>query len=174
MPIPDFVDGYHLPGNEHECTIEEIESRFITSSARKRVWELFKGLLFRLETLGLKPDILLIDGSFVTGREVPGDVDVGALIKPDAVRRALSRAADEHDKNAILRLADPDCQALIREFYGAHLIVAKDVDGLVQASRLFRKGGINGQLRPPDPTRDPSWVVRPKQKGILRVTLSPK
>lgn len=173
MPIPDFVDGYHLPGHEHECTIEEIESMFLNTPDRVRVWGLFKGLLFRLETLGIMPDILLIDGSFVTGREAPGDVDFGALIKPDAVRRALSNFTDPHDRNAILRIADPSHQDLMRELYGAHLIVAKDNDGLVQISRLFRKGGTFRQLRDPDPGRDPSWVTRPKQKGILRVILNP-
>lgn len=172
--IPDFVDGYHLPGYEHECTIEEIESKFLNTSERVRVWGLFKGLLFRLETLGLTPDVLLIDGSFVTGREAPGDVDFGALIKPDAVRRALSKFTDKHDREAIIHFGDPSYGEIIRELYGAHMIVVKDNDGLVQASRLFRKGGTYRHLRDPDPVRDPAGVTRPKQKGILRVTLNPQ
>lgn len=35
-------------------------------------------------------------------------------------------------------------------------------------SDFFRKGK-NGKLREPDPEKDPSWVKRPCEKGVLRV-----
>lgn len=170
MPIPDFVDEYHLPGHEHECTLEEIEARFVSTPERKTVWDLFKGLLFRLESLGLEPDKILIDGSFVTGREKPGDVDWCALIDPQKMKIALN-AANEEDVAAIKYLfgtSSGENQSWIRVLFGSHLMVAPNEEGFAKFSRIFRRG-IHGSLKDPDPTKDPEWVTRPREKGILKV-----
>ncbi|BAS26379.1 hypothetical protein LIP_0522 [Limnochorda pilosa] len=73
MPVPPFVDGYHLPEGEHPCTLEEARERFaVGSSRREEIWRSFTGLLHRLEQIKLFPEVILLDGSFVTGKSDPG------------------------------------------------------------------------------------------------------
>ncbi|QQE74004.1 hypothetical protein KDJ56_19390 [Brevibacillus composti] len=171
-PIPDFIDGYHLPPGEHECSFDEIEQRFVNNPQRQKVWSDYKRLYDRLSSLGLNPKSVLIDGSFVTGREQPGDVDFGALFPPSVVKQALSNVQDSHDKEAIMMFNNPNNQIVIRNLFGAHMLVAPNEFGLRQISKLFRTGGDQfGKLRDRDPKRDPDWVIIPKEKGILRVNL---
>lgn len=169
MPIPDFVDGYHLPPGEHDCTLNEIEQILLTSERRKKVWKAFLTVIDRLSDLQIKPDYIYINGSFVTGRNEPGDVDFAALIKSGPMSRAL-RDADEHDKAAIKDFCNVNKMEEIRNYFGAHLIVAKDNTDMNNWAQFF-KYGKGGSLREPDPSKDPSWVKKPKQKGILKVTL---
>jgi len=169
LPIPAFIDNYHLPDGEHECTIQEIEQVFLFSEKRHVVWNYFKNMIDRLTQLGIKPEYVYINGSFVTGREEPGDVDFAALIKPGPMARALKNA-DEHDKQAIQRFFDPQHAEVIRDLMGGHLLIARDNATMRQWSDFFRKGK-GGSLREPDPNRDPSWVVKPRSKGILKVVL---
>ncbi|MFB5762701.1 DUF6932 family protein [Paenibacillus medicaginis] len=173
-PIPDFIDEYHLPPGEHICSFEEVEERFLNTDSRKKVWSDFNGLYDRLCTLGIKPKSIVVDGSFVTGRKDPGDVDFGALFLPSVVKAALTNIQDKYDKDAVQILTTPtqQNQSLIRTLFGTHMLVAPNEHGLRQISKLFRTGGEQfGKLRPPDPKRDPDWVTIPKEKGILRVNL---
>ncbi len=169
MPIPDFVDKYHLPDGEYECTLEEIEDKFLTTDKRNEVWKCFINFLDRLTQLGIKPEYVYINGSFVTGREEPGDVDFAALIKPGPMKRALL-AADDHDKKAIATFCNRDKADELRNILGAHLLIADTSIMMSQWAGFFRTG-TGGSLRDPDPVRDPGWVIKPKAKGILKVIL---
>ncbi|ETT31671.1 hypothetical protein C161_26940 [Paenibacillus sp. FSL R5-192] len=170
MSIPDFFDNYHLPDGVHECTIEEIEQRFLFSSKRIEQWKLFKQMLNRLIGLGLKPSAILIDGSFVTGRLEPGDVDFAALIPPETVLEAM-RTIDDHDKAGIQLFMNPENQLALRNLFGAHLLLADNEYTLDLWADFFRTGGQNGKLRERDEERDPEWVIVPSAKGILKVYL---
>lgn len=173
-PIPNFSDDYHLPAGEHVCSFDEIEQRFVTNEQREKVWADFKRLYDRFSSLGLNPKSIIVDGSFVTGRERPGDVDFGALFPPGVVKQALGSVEDPHDKAAINMFNDSSVnnQNLIRNLFGAHMLVAPNEFGLRQISKLFRTGGDQfGKLRERDSKRDPIWVTIPQEKGILRVNL---
>ena len=171
LSIPEFIDKYHLPPGEHVATLEEIENRFACSSEmRKRVWYSFTALLKRFELLGIYPETLLVDGSFTTGRDEPEDVDFAALFSVDKVKNALANAsANQHDMNAILMFVNDSYQSLVRDLWGTHALVAFDDATLSGWSLLFRKGLNGAGLRHPDAIRDPSWVVTPIEKGILKV-----
>lgn len=170
MGIPPFEGKYFLPNGEHKCTLEDIEQTFLTSTQRARVWSLFSALLERLTSLGLQPDSLLIDGSFVTGRESPGDVDACALITPKTAMAALANVTDEYDLNAVRVLTTPlpQHERIVRTMYGAHLLIARNEAELQKWSKFFRRGK-HGKLKDPDPTQDPGWVKTPAAKGILRI-----
>lgn len=171
MAIPELIDKYHLPPGEYECTIDEIEKRFgILNDTRKNVWECFKNLLFRFNQLEIKPEIILIDGSFVTGRELPGDVDFAMLIKPEVMKKAFKNASDDHNKRAIVFLCNPANQVALRDLFGAHPLIASDENSLAGWAFLFKKGGACG-LKDTDPIRDPSWVKKPSEKGILKIIM---
>lgn len=171
MAIPNFIDNYHLPPEIIECTFEEVEEKFASiNPTRKRKWEQCKGLLGRLIDLGLKPEKILINGSFVTGREQPGDVDFAALILPDTVRAASANVSDQHDLEAIKQFKKKSNESNIRNMFGAHLLIADSEANLDGYANLFMKG-MNGKLREPDPKKDPEWVIRPEVKGILKIII---
>jgi len=178
MTIPDFVDNYYLPPGEHSCTFKEMEQRFAQAddvTVRQKVWKSLVHVLRRINELGLKPDTLLVDGSFVTGRKQPGDIDAAVLIPPDRFKKALQEA-DKHDKLAIqifIRAwkGDSNAEILLRSLFGAHIFIAADEAGLQPWSLFFRTGYPEPGLKPPDPQRDPPDVRTPKEKGILRIDM---
>lgn len=170
MTIPEFIDCYHLPPEIIECTFEEIEEKFLFSPKREEKWECFKRMLDRMISLGLKPEKILINGSFVTGRSEPGDVDFAALILPETIKEALAKAEDSHDREGILRFLKSKNQEMLRDLFGAHLLVADSEPVLTAWANTFMKG-LNGKLREPNPKKDPEWVTRPEIKGILSVSL---
>lgn len=78
MPIPELdMDGY-LPPGVHECTVEEVEEafgKFRTTDQRPRLFEKLKQYLGELSRWGVAKEVV-IDGSFVTKKEAPTDVDL--------------------------------------------------------------------------------------------------
>lgn len=171
MAIPEFFDNYHLPPGDHECTLEEIEERFLFTEIRQNKWDQFKRMIQRMSELGLKPEQVLINGSFVTGRTEPGDVDFAALILPEVVKKALAEAPDDHDRGGISLFLTKENQSALRDLFGAHLLVADTEDMLNGWGNIFRYGQ-HGKLREPDPQKDPEWVRRPTAKGILKVIIN--
>jgi len=165
--IPVFVDDYHLPPGEHLCSMKDIEAIFLVTPIREKRWNNFIVMLKRLCELKLIPESILINGSFVTGRKEPGDVDFAALIPPQTLKNALS-VEDGHDIEGARLFMNPKNQGALRNLFGAHLLVAHDEHSLGQWSSLFRKGQF-GKLREPDPNKDPEWVTTPPEKGIIRV-----
>jgi hypothetical protein len=75
LPIPQFNKYGLLPTGVHECTMAEIEAHFIYNVDRKLIWNEF---LRYFEQIREYPEILALyfDGSFVTDREQPGDLDL--------------------------------------------------------------------------------------------------
>jgi len=167
LSIPEFIDGYYLPPGIHKCTIAEVEKKLACSSeTRKKVWKCFKRSLERFLEIGLIPVKILINGSFVTGRKEPGDVDSVFWVPPDIIIKAITNVDDKHDYSAILILTNARNSDLIRDIFGAHCVVVSTEQDLEEWSKFFRCGGANG-LRTPDPQKDPPWVKKPNEKGIL-------
>lgn len=171
MSIPEFSDNYYLPPGEHKCTLQEVEERFGTQNEqRKRVWQSFRLFLERKRQLGLIPEEMIIDGSFCTGREFPGDVDSAILIPQDVVLNAF-RNGNESEKRAIkliLEAAGPQggtTQQLLRDLFGTHILLADSRQTLSYWADFFKR------TRDPDPVKDPPWVTKPREKGILRIDL---
>lgn len=75
MPIPPFLENGFLPEGLHSSDLAEVEDRFGRSSVRRR--ELFERLVFFVDLARHSSAIkILIDGSFVTAKSEPGDVDL--------------------------------------------------------------------------------------------------
>ena len=76
--IPDFVDvggpWKVLPPGVHNATLEEVASRFATSEHRKRLFLGFRNGVEALRKAGCRK--ILLDGSFITEKPMPGDFDV--------------------------------------------------------------------------------------------------
>jgi hypothetical protein len=78
MPIPAFNEFGLLPEGVHDATLEETESRFgcfRESDRRPRLWAQFKEFFREAKTSGGALFILL-NGSFVTARPDPNDIDL--------------------------------------------------------------------------------------------------
>lgn len=75
--IPDFVDTGGpwrvLPPGIHDATLDEIETRFATSDRRKLLFSGFMDGVVGLRKAGCRT--ILLDGSFVTEKPLPGDFD---------------------------------------------------------------------------------------------------
>lgn len=77
MPIPDFNDAGMLPNGVWDCSLEEVAARMLDSVERVALWIKFLQFLdYYREKNG--PRVLWMDGSFVTAKRAPNDVDIVA------------------------------------------------------------------------------------------------
>ena len=85
MAIPAFRDDGWLPEGHHTATWEEIEDAFGGSPGSRRR-DLLERLIIWREELRARSvtGILLLDGSFVSAKPVPGDVDALFVIDEKA------------------------------------------------------------------------------------------
>jgi hypothetical protein len=72
--IPDFTADELLPPGVHDCEWSELAARFAAGDLRQRQVRGLKAALDDLKVAGCGQ--VLVDGSFVTAKEVPGDFDV--------------------------------------------------------------------------------------------------
>jgi len=80
--IPKFNKDGYLPKGIHQAAVNEIKQRFGSdSSKRKELFKDFQSLvqLLRKQKRSIKK--FLLDGSFVTGKELPGDTDCILIVK---------------------------------------------------------------------------------------------
>ena len=82
MPIPEFEDATeNLPPGVYDATLDEVQQRFATN--RRRV-EIFRGLEFVCHGLSVHGvRAIWVDGSYVTRRLRPSDVDIIFNAPPD-------------------------------------------------------------------------------------------
>lgn len=82
--IPNFNEYGLLPEGIHKATIEEIEHKFGSGSAKRK--ELFIGFQELIQLLCKHKRSIksfLLDGSFVTDKKLPGDYDCILVVKKD-------------------------------------------------------------------------------------------
>jgi len=81
--IPDLTGHGFLPPGEHECTLDGIRARFGETPQQRR--RLFEKLVELLDILRLSRLVrwVYVDGSFVTNKSEPNDVDVIIVLPAD-------------------------------------------------------------------------------------------
>jgi hypothetical protein len=84
MPIPTLNENGLLPGGIFECTLEELRARFGKFQQSDQRPRLFLRLeeLFQAMQQSRMFESLVIDGSFVTAKSVPNDIDLIAILRP--------------------------------------------------------------------------------------------
>ncbi len=92
--LPPFDDFGNLPAGIHSCTIEELVSRFGTGS-EERETEINELLNFIDAAKKAGVQRLMVNGSFVTGRLAPNDVDVVILPGLDYPRQSRELESNE-------------------------------------------------------------------------------
>ena len=83
MPIPVLNPNGFLPAGIFECTLPEMRQRFggfQKSDQRLRLFARLEELFQAMQRSGLF-ESLLVDGSFVTAKPVPNDIDLVAVLK---------------------------------------------------------------------------------------------
>jgi hypothetical protein len=75
MPLPAFTDRGILPEGIHHCSLNEAQALLCANDTREIIWN---GLLDFLQWANQfpQPDAFLLDGSFVTDKPLPDDIDV--------------------------------------------------------------------------------------------------
>jgi hypothetical protein len=82
LPIPPLSQSGLLPPGDHECVLAEVEAAFVFNERRRDLWQ---QLLSYLGELGSFDRItaIYLDGSFVTDKADPGDIDI--VVKFDSI-----------------------------------------------------------------------------------------
>lgn len=78
MAIPKLNENGLLPNGIHECTIEEVKEKFGQFHSSDKRQLLFNNLVKYIKELketGIGK-YLIINGSFVTNKEIPNDIDI--------------------------------------------------------------------------------------------------
>jgi len=68
--------GYLIPYEVHDLTLEEFERIFVIDAERERLFKALLNLVLDLKNLGAGEFYAWVDGSFVTKKRVPRDIDV--------------------------------------------------------------------------------------------------
>lgn len=80
MTLPSFNEHGYLPEGDHEADLDEIEERFGQGRRRREIVTGLRSVIALLSAHGVL-DIWL-DGSFVTDKLRPSDVDVVYRVRP--------------------------------------------------------------------------------------------
>lgn len=85
MPIPQLDDDGFLPIGVHEATIDEIREQFGSFQRTDRRQNLFRQFDEFIGEVRLSNliDSVIVDGSFVTAKDEPSDIDLILVLKPD-------------------------------------------------------------------------------------------
>jgi len=148
MPVPPLVKAGLLPVGIHDATLPEIEQAFgIANDTRSELFKNLKTFCEEVAVFGPLIKGIFVDGSFVTSKPVPGDIDLVVVHDEDDFP-----ALDDHP-NAEFLYED---RAL--DLYKFDLFVEFDADTMV---RTFQKVSIEFALE--------NGLAAGHPKGILRV-----
>jgi hypothetical protein len=151
MAIPSLTADGLLPVGVHDATLEEVEQAFGLRTERRV--ELFQKLTLFLEfarTFGVF-EAIIVDGSFVTDKDSPGDIDAVILLARANLPRLLAQPGGA-------QFLDQDA---IKPRYEIHLFLDPPPSGTWTS--FFQK------LKPADAL---ARKLRPgARRGVLKVTL---
>ena len=151
--IPALVNGV-LPEGVHFCAIDEVSGmfgRFQRSDHRIKLTEKLRDMEDQARRSGIVA-ALIVDGSYVTGKEEPGDIDLIVALRKD------------FDLTLELRPFEYNIQSkrMIRQQYRFDVRVAVDGSDLYdEAIRFFSMVRLDDQAQ----------AGYPPRKGLLRIEL---
>src|SRR5882724_5117484 len=143
-----------LPEGIHACTIEEVNERFgrfQRSDRRIHLTALLREFVEAARESGIVAAIV-IDGSYVTRKEEPGDIDLIVALKPGIDSAILMRPFEYNVQS----------QRMVKQIYRFDVRVAEDDTTLYDKHVLFF-----AEIRDDDPDQATSQP----RKGLLRIDL---
>ena len=84
MPIPALNAEGFLPAGIFDCSLPDVRERFGSfqgSDTRPRLFKRLEELVVAMQRSTLF-EVLLLDGSFVTAKPAPNDIDLVAVLRP--------------------------------------------------------------------------------------------
>jgi hypothetical protein len=122
MPIPALNSEGFLPTGIFDCSLVEVRDRFGSfqvSDTRPRLFERLEALVAAMQR-SLLFETLLLDGSFVTGKPAPNDIDLVAVLRPG------------HDFERDLPMSEYALvsRAMLRRRFGFDVVIAERDDPL--------------------------------------------
>jgi len=130
--IPPFDENGWLPDGIYDCTLQEAADRFgafQNSDRRPQLWVKFTEFMREAKACELA-EALLVDGSFVTAKPNPSDIDLVLVV------------AASHDFSADLPLAQYNllAQRRVRRRFGFDIVIVKHgSENLEQAIAFFQQ-----------------------------------
>jgi hypothetical protein len=117
MPIPDFDENGLLPPGMHDCTLQEIGDRFgrfRTSNRRPELYAKLQSYLTEVKNAQIIHS-LIIEGSFVTSKPAPENIDFVIVM------------VEDHDFHAEIRPFQYNVisKRRIRRQYGFDTLIAR-------------------------------------------------
>ena len=148
MPIPNLEPSGFLPPGIHDCTLSELRERFGTfqgSDLRSKLFAKLEEFIAEAKRSGIVRG-LIVNGSFVTAKLAPNDIDVIIVV------------AGTHDFAADLSPTEYNIlsKQRVRRRFGFDLLVARE--GSLEYSRWTE---FFQQVR----------LEPGREKGILKVAL---
>lgn len=151
--IPNLQDGV-LPEGVHDCTIDEVEKafgQFRRTDRRPHLTEKLRRYIESVRQSGLAAAVL-VDGSYVTAKDEPGDIDLVLVLRSD------------FDLQAELRPTEYNIQSkrVVRRLYGFDVLVAREgSEACKEWVEFFSRVKL----------QDPEQQTSQRRKGLLRITL---
>jgi len=130
--IPPFIEQGWLPDGIHDCTLEEAAERFgafQSSDRRPQLWARFTEFIGEAKACEVM-EAVLVDGSFVTAKPDPSDIDLVLVV------------AENHDFSADLPPTQYNllAQQRVHRRFGFDIVVVKnDNENLDQAVAFFQQ-----------------------------------
>lgn len=151
--IPDLIDGV-LPEGVHECTMDEVEARFGAfqrTDRRVRLTERLRAFLEEARRSGIAEAVIL-DGSYVSRRQEPGDIDLILVLRPGI---ELTSQFRPFQYNVV-------SQRMVKKLYRFDLIATAEAEErYVEFVEFFSR--VRRGVPDPYTSRD--------RKGLLRILL---
>ena len=149
MPIPSLTAAGLLPAGIHHATLHEVEVAFGSQTeARSRLYAGLEAFLEWVKTFQLFTSIV-IDGSFVTDKPDPGDIDAVLILPAPQLKRLMHR---------------PDYAELantkVKKRFFIDLFIEPDLDGM---AKFFQQLKVEDALERGLPARS--------LRGVLQVML---
>jgi len=79
--IPEFYDGEFLPDGDHDATWTEVRQRFGSGETRRHLCDQMSRFIQTARGCGFKEVYLF--GSFISGKDIPGDIDLMWVYRGD-------------------------------------------------------------------------------------------
>lgn len=128
MPIPEFDQRGMLPVGVYDCSLSEMAARFGWNTHRQRLVRSFGNFLAREIRSGEFLEPLYVNGSFVTDKDEPEDVDVVLDLRAasddrkwrglDLMQKERNRFREQYDVDFWVNLPGPNNFANFFQYVG--------------------------------------------------------
>lgn len=74
--LPSFTEHGLLPPGIHDCSLQDAYDYFCTNDHRRRIWDGLLNFIELMKFYGIDRDYIILDGSFVTDKSIPSDIEL--------------------------------------------------------------------------------------------------